>query len=106
MFENLCLRDLAVYAESNGGALYHYRDNSGIEVDAIVEMPDGAWGAFEIKLGEHRVEDAAQTLRRMCKKMTANGAEPPACLCVITGGGFGRLRDDGIYVIPINALKP
>ena len=106
MFENLCLRDFAVYAESKGGALYHYRDNSGIEVDAVIEMPDGAWGAFEIRLGEHRVEAAAQTLRRMCNKLVATGARPPACLCVITGGGFGRLRDDGIYVIPINALKP
>ena len=106
MFENLCLRDISVYAENIDATVYHYRDNSGLEADAIVEMPDGAWGAFEIILGEHQVEAASASLRRLRDKMVASGAEPPACLCVITGGGFGRLRDDGTYVIPINALKP
>jgi predicted AAA+ superfamily ATPase len=106
MFENFCLRDLAIYAEYYGGALYHYRDNSGLEVDAIVELPDGEWGAFEIKLGEHQVENAVQTLKRFKNKMMENGAPPPACLCIITGGGFGRKRDDDVYVIPINSLKP
>ena len=105
MFENLCLRDIAVYAENYGGSLYHYRDNSDLEVDAIVEMQDGSWGAFEIKLGEHQVEPAIRTLKRLRDKMVENGAEPPAFLCVITGGGFGRLREDGIYVIPINSFK-
>ena len=106
MFENLCLRDISVYAEKIDGSLYHYRDNSNLEVDAIVELPDGSWGAFEIKLGEHQVNAAASSLIRFRDKMVSSGAEPPVCLCVITGGGFGRLRDDGIYVVPINALKP
>jgi len=95
-----------VYADYYGGALYHYRDNGTTEIDAIIEMPDGAWGAFEIKLGEHQVEAAAQKLRSVCNKLTGNGAPPLACACIITGGGYGRLRDDGIYVVPINALKP
>ena len=106
MFENLCLRDISIYAENMGGSVFHYRDNSGLEADAIVELPDGAWGAFEIKLGEHQVESAAQSLRRLRDKMVSSGSEPPVCLCVITGGGFGRLRKDGVYVIPIIALKP
>ena len=106
MFENLCLRDLAVYAENLGGALYHYRDNSNLETDAIVELPDGTWGAFEIKLGEHQADAASATLCRLRDKMVSSGAAQPSCLCVITGGGYGRLRDDGVYVIPINALKP
>ena len=106
MFENLCLRDISVYAENMGGTVFHYRDNSNLEVDAIVEMQDGTWSAFEIKLGEHQVKNAARSLQRLRDKMVANGAIPPSCLCVITGGGFGRQRDDGIYVIPINALKP
>ena len=104
MFENLCLRDIAIYAEYHSGSLYHYRDNSNLEVDAIVEMQDGSWGAFEIKLGEHQVEPAIKTLKRLRDKMVDNGAERPMFLCVITGGGFGRLREDGIYVIPINSL--
>ena len=106
LFENLCLRDLAVYAGRYGGTVYHYRDNGNAEIDAIIEMPNGAWGAFEVKLGEHQVEDAARTLKSVCNKLMVNGAEPPACMCVITGGGYGRVRDDGIYVVPINALKP
>ena len=105
MFENLCLRDLAVYAGFYGGSVFHYRDNSDLEVDAIVEMPDSEWGAFEIKLGEEQLETAAKTLLRMKGKMVAAGAQPPVCLAIITGGGIARLRDDGIYVLPINALR-
>jgi predicted AAA+ superfamily ATPase len=106
MFENLCLRDISVYAENFGGTVFHYRDNSNLEIDAIVEMQDGTWSAFEIKLGEHQVDTAALSLSRLRDKMVSNGVTPPACLCVITGGGFGRQREDGIYVIPINALRP
>ena len=105
MFENLCLRDLSVYAGFYGGSLFHYHDNSELEVDAVIEMPDGAWGAFEIKLGEVQVETASGTLLRMKEKMTRAGANAPACLAVITGGGFARQRDDGVYVLPINALR-
>jgi hypothetical protein len=100
------LRDLAAYAEFHGGSLYHYRDNSDLEIDAIIEMQDGAWGAFEIKLGEHQVDAAARTLLRMKNKMLQNGAQEPSCLAIITGGGLGRRRADGVYVIPVNALKP
>ena len=106
MFENLCLRDLYAYAEFYGASLYHYRDNSNLEVDAIVEMKDGAWGAFEIKLGENQVESAAKTLLRLREKIVSGGAKEPSCLAVITGGGLGRKREDGVYVIPVNALKP
>ena len=105
MFENLCLRDLCAYTEFYGGSLYHYRDNSNLEVDAIVEMKDGTWGAFEIKLGENQVDAAAQTLIRLKNKMVSNGAREPSCLGVITGGGLGRQCKDGIYVIPVNGLK-
>jgi len=69
-------------------------------------MEDGSWGAFEIKLGEHQVDAAAQTLLRLKNKMMSNGVREPSCLAVITGGGFGRKRNDGVYVIPINGLRP
>ena len=105
MFENLCIRDFAVYAGYYGGTVFHYHDNSDLEVDAIIEMPDGAWGAFEIKLGEDQVDAATGTLLRIKGKMIAAGAEPPACLAVVTGGGVARVRDDGIYVLPINAIR-
>ena len=105
MFENLCLRDLAVYAGYYGGNIFHYRDNSGLEVDAIIETPDGTWSAFEIKLGEEKVEIAAGTLLRLKDKMAVAGVINPACLAVITGGGIAQRRDDGVYVLPINSLK-
>jgi predicted AAA+ superfamily ATPase len=105
MFENLCLRDLAVYAEQMDASLYHYHDNSDLEVDAIIETRDGSWGAFEIKLGEYQIDVAAENLLRMKNKMVAAEIREPSCLVVITGGGFGQLRDDGVYVVPVNALK-
>jgi hypothetical protein len=105
MFENLCLRDLSIYTGNHGGSVFHYRDNSGLEVDAIIELPGGAWGAFEIKLGAVQIDSAADTLLRMKDKMVNAGAEPPSCLVVLTGGGIGHIRDDGVYVVPINALR-
>ena len=98
-------RKITVYTEFHGGSIYHYRDNSNLEVDAIAEMQDGSWGAFEIKLGENQIEAAAQTLIRLKNKMVSNKAKEPSCLAVITGGGLGRLRKDGVYVIPVNALR-
>jgi predicted AAA+ superfamily ATPase len=105
IFENLCLRDLLAYTGFYGGNVFHYLDNSNLEVDAVVEMPGGAWGAFEIKLGETQVDSAASTLLRMQNKMIGTGFSPPACLDVVTGGGIARVRDDGVYVLPINALR-
>ena len=105
MFENLCLRDLAVYAGFYGGSIFHYHDNSELEVDAIIEMPNSEWGAFEIKLSSEQVETAAGSLLRMSDKVVTAGAQSPACLAVITGGGIAMRRDDGVYVLPINALR-
>jgi len=105
MFENLCLRDLAVYADYHGGKIFHYHDNSELEVDAVIEMPDGSWGAFEVKLGQEQADIAARNLLRMKDKIISAGNEPPLCLVVITGGGIATLRDDGVYVLPINSIK-
>jgi predicted AAA+ superfamily ATPase len=106
MFEGLCLRDLAVYAETMNGGLYHYRDNSGLEVDALIEIPGGEYAAFEIKLGAYRVEEGVETLLRFKKKMIEAGAEAPVFLAVITGGGTAYIQKDGVCVLPINSLQP
>jgi predicted AAA+ superfamily ATPase len=106
MFENLCIRDLSAYAAMHGGHIYHYHDNSGLEADAVMEFQDGSWAAFEIKLGEHQAEAAAQSLMRLTKKMAEGGASAPKCLVVITGGGLCMARPDGVCVIPIHALRP
>lgn len=105
VFENLCLRDLLVYCEADGAKLSHYHDANGLEVDAIVEL-GVKWAGVEVKLGSHRVEEGAGALKRLQAKLVSKGADAPAFLCVITGGGPLYTRDDGIHVIPIDCLKP
>jgi predicted AAA+ superfamily ATPase len=107
MFENLCLRDLAVYADTFHASLFHYLDDTGLDADAIIAQKDGTWGAFEVKLGRAQIDDAAAKLIRLGKKIVKNGNQPPACLVVITGlGGFAHKREDSVYVVPIDCLMP
>lgn len=106
VFESLCLRDLQIYACALEGRLAYYRDNSGLEVDAIVELEDGSYGAFEIKLNAARVDEAVETLVRFKRKMEKGGFSPPTCMVVVTGGGLAQKRADGIYVVPITSLRP
>lgn len=101
-FESLCERDLDIYASSSGGRLFHYRDDNGNEIDAVVEMPDGSWGAFEIKLGLNQVDRAAEHLLRMSRRFE----RPPKVLAVICGlPGARYTRRDGVHVIPITCLR-
>ena len=108
LFEALCERDLKIYAGTFGGEVYHYRDHSNREIDAVVEMKNEGWGAFEIKLGQDSVDDAAETLLKIRDFMHDDeGAVEPRFLCVITGlGGAAYRREDGVYVVPITALGP
>ena len=106
LFESLCERDLQIYSKTIGGELFHYRDSRGEEIDAVIEMPDGRWGAFEIKLGGNQVDDAAKNLLRIGKKMNAEG-NGPSVLCVICGlMDHAYRREDGVYVVPITSLRP
>jgi len=103
-FEALCERDLRIYAETIGAKLYHYRDNNtGLEIDAIVELADGEYGAIEIKLGSDKEEEAAENLKKFY-----NLAEiKPKFMCIICGLYNAVVqRPDGIYILPITALKP
>lgn len=86
--------------------MYHYRDSSGLEADAIVERRDGVWAAFEVKLGPGSVDQAAQALLRVAARVDADRHGEPAVLGVITGWGYGYRRPDGVSVIPIGALAP
>lgn len=107
-FESMCERDLDIYAESIDAHLYHYKDGNGTEVDAVVELPDGRWGAFEIKLGANKIEKAAEDLLKFKQKMARNNAGSlSCCLCIICGlTEYAYRREDGIYVVPITSLKP
>lgn len=107
-FEDLAVRDLVIYASCIGGEVRHYRDGSGLECDAIIHLPDSRWGAIEIKLGgEDLINDGAKSLLTLKKKLIEKSDEPaPAFMMILTACGSLYRRPDGIYVVPINCLKP
>jgi len=106
LFESLVIRDLRVHAQAADATVLQYRDNTGLEVDAVVEASDGRWAAFEIKLGAGRVDEAAESLRTFGGRVDTTKCGKPTSLAVITGTGYGYVRDDGVAVIPIGALGP
>lgn len=107
LFEALCERDLRIYAESFNSELYHYQDYKNREVDAVIEMPDGRWCAFEIKLGANQIDAAAENLLALQQSIAAEkDSTPPSVLCVICGlVNAAYRRPDGVFVVPITALK-
>ena len=106
LFESLVVRDLRVYGQALGGNLFHYRDDTDLEVDAVLELGDGRWAGFEVKLGQARIEEGAANLKRLADRVDERAAGRPAALVVVTGSGYGYLRDDGIAVLPIGTLSP
>ena len=106
MFEALCERDLRIYADSFGAELYHYQDYANREIDAVVELKDGRWCAFEIKLGANQIDKAAENLIKIRDKITLEGGKAPSVLAVICGmSNAAYQRKDGVFVVPITALK-
>lgn len=107
-FEDFAVRDLSVYANAIGGMVTHYRDNAGLECDAVLHLEDGRWGAIEIKLGgDELVEDGARSLKTLRNKIAEKSDEKSSdFLMVLTAVGGAYQREDGVYVVPINLLKP
>lgn len=108
LFESMVLRDLRVFAHHQLDEVQHYRDESGLEVDAIVRGSDGAWCAIEIKLGATPavVDAAAATLLKFAARIDTERMGKPAALVVITGTGPGFMRPDGVMQVPYGALAP
>jgi hypothetical protein len=106
-FEDFAVRDLSIYAQVNSGEVRHYRDNTGLECDAVVHLEDGRWGAVEIKLGgEKLIEEGASSLNRLKAKITGKSSEPaPSFMMILTACGPLYQREDGIFVVPINCLR-
>jgi hypothetical protein len=104
LFESLAIRDLKIYADADGGKVFHYRDSRDLEIDAVVEYADGTWGAFEIKLGIGAVDAAASNLLKFADKIDTPKAKLPTALTVLTGNGFAHRRPDGVNVVPLSAL--
>lgn len=105
LFESLVVRDLRVFAQALDGSVFHFRDQTGLEVDAIVDT-GAAWAAFEIKLGVGMIDAAATSLKKFAQRVDTSKRGSAAALGVIVGTGYGYVRPDGVHVIPAGALGP
>jgi predicted AAA+ superfamily ATPase len=112
LFESLCIRDLRIYSAKYGGTVSYYRDNCGLEADAVLHLEDGRYALCEIKLGQKDIEKGATSLIKLESLILAHNEENPAnplrlpdLKIVITGTEYGYRRDDGVLVIPIGCLK-
>jgi predicted AAA+ superfamily ATPase len=105
LFESLCLRDLRIYADALEGNVFHYRDNTNLEIDAIIHLDDGRWGAIEVKLGPSDIPLAVENLKRLVNKMNTDKMKKPSFLMVLTATGIGYQTEDGIWIVPIGNLK-
>lgn len=106
LFESMCIRDLRVYAESIDGKVYHYRDKNGLEVDAIIHLRNGNWGAIEVKLySEENIQEGAKNLLKLASIIDESKMKKPSFLMVLTATDTAYVREDGVYVVPITCLK-
>ena len=108
MFETMCVRDLRVFAEALNGKVYHYRDKSGLECDAVVHLRNGQYGLIEIKLGgDSLINDGAKTLNALAGQLDTSRMKAPAFKMILTATGEYAYRrpEDGIYIVPIGCLK-
>ena len=105
LFESLCTRDMRIYAQANDGDVYHFRDKNGLESDMIVALNDGRWAAIEVKLGNKQIEEAAQHLQELARKVDDEKMGHPSFLMVLTGGEYAYQRKDGVLIVPIGCLK-
>jgi len=107
LFESLCYRDLSVYASAMGGRVFHFRESNGLEVDAVVELPDGRWGAVEVKMGVSEFDKAAANLNRLRGMMVSAGHREPSFLMILNVTGVAaHRRPDGVFEVPIDCLGP
>lgn len=108
ILETLCIRDLRVYAEAIGGTVYHYRDKSGLECDAVIHLKNGNYGLVEIKLGGDRlIEEGTSNLKRLSEKIDTDKMNKPSFMMVLTGVGQYAYRrpQDGVLVVPVGSLR-
>lgn len=105
VFETLVIRDLKAYSAMLDGSIYHYRDSSGLECDAVLHLRNGSYALIEVKISQTREDEGAATLKKLKKKIEKTGMKAPSFLLVITATGYAHRREDGVYVVPIGCLK-
>lgn len=106
-FETMCIRDLRIFADALDGQVYHYRDASGLECDAVIHLRNGSYGLIEIKLGgAARIDEGAVNLNKLAEKIDTEKMKKPVFKMVLTGiGDFAYCRKDGVLVVPIGSFK-
>ena len=107
-FEAMCVRDLRVFAEALNGKVYHYRDKSGLECDAVIHLRNGQYGLIEVKLGgETLIKEGVETLTALSDQIDTTRMKAPAFKMILTATGEHAYRrlEDGIYIVPIGCLK-
>ena len=107
LFEAMCIRDLRVFADALNGKVYHFRDKTDLECDAVVHLRNGSYGLIEVKLGGDKlIEEGAENLKKLKNKIDTTKMKAPSFLMVLIGAGdYAYRRQDGIYVVPIGCLK-
>ncbi len=107
LFETMCVRDLRVYADAIDAQVYHYRDKTGLECDAVIHLRNGSYALIEIKLGGDKlIDEGAKNLISLSKKIDTDKMKAPSFLMVLTGvGQFAYKRPDGVMVVPVGCLK-
>ena len=107
LFETLCIRDLRVFADALDGQIYHFRDRTGLECDAVMHLRNGKYGLIEVKLGgDALIEEGATTLKCLAQRIDTGRMKSPSFLMVLTATGrFAYKRDDGVCIVPVGCLK-
>ena len=104
LFESLCIHDLRVYASALGGSLYHYRDKTGLEADAVVVLDDGRWALVEVRMGQSRIDEGASHLLKLAERIDQTREGRPSFLMVLTSTACAYRRKDGVVVVPLACL--
>ena len=107
LFETMCVRDLRIFADAMNGCVYHYRDKTGLECDAVIHLRNGDYGLIEIKLGgEIAIEQGAATLKKLRDRIDTEKMKEPSFLMVLTATGkYAFQRPDGVYIVPLGCLR-
>lgn len=105
LFESMAIRDLRIYADYLEGKVYHYLDNTNLEVDAIIHLNDGRWGAVEIKLGSNELNKATNNLLKLKDRIDTKSMNKPSFLMILTATEYAYKTKEGIWVVPLGTLK-
>ncbi|WP_172136568.1 ATP-binding protein [Adlercreutzia sp. ZJ473] len=106
LFESMCVRDLRVYTDALGGNVFHYRDKTDLEADAVIHLNDGRWALVEVKMGASQIDIAAKHLKKLADRIDQRHEGSPSFLMVLTAASAAYRREDGVLVVPLAMLAP